>query len=98
MAVRASSFGRQMDKRGKSLQSTYKRAVRKSSVTTKPDKFDRPSAGDRIILALLKTFKGKKKKKTPTTKRTSAISSRLRKAGVDQATIDRMRGKKKNKP
>ena len=30
-------------------------------------------------------------------KRTSDISNRLRNAGIDQATIDRMRGKKKSK-
>jgi hypothetical protein len=86
-----------MDKKGKSLQSTYKGAVQKSSVTTKPDKFDKPSAGDKVILALLRTFKGKKKKKKPlTTQRNKDISSQLRKAGIDQATIDRMRGKKKS--
>ena len=39
---------------------------------------------------------GKKKAKKPlTTQRHSDISSQLRKAGIDQATIDRMRGRKK---
>ena len=101
MAVRTSTFGRQMDKKGKSLSATHKRAVHKSSAATKPDKFDKPSAGDKVLLALLrakgKVFgKGKKKTNKPlTTARTSDISAQLRKAGVSQKKIDRMRGKKK---
>ena len=68
------------------------------------DKFDKPSLGDKIILGMLRKLKGDKKpnlkagkKPKPASKfkRASAISSQLRKAGIDQKTIDRMRGKKK---
>lgn len=39
--------------------------------------------------------KGWGKKKPLTTKRHSDIASQLRKAGIDQATINRMKGKQK---
>ncbi len=55
------------------------------------DKFDKPSWGDKFILSILR--RGKKKKKKPlVTKRTGDITSQLKNAGIDQKTIDRMRG------
>ena len=54
---------------------------------------------NRLLLSILRL--GKKKKTKPkrgfTTKRTAAISERLKEAGIDQATIDRLRGRKKTK-
>jgi len=63
MGVRSWQYGREIDKEGKSLSATHKRAVHKSSMATKPNKFNRPSTGDRLILALLKALKSKKKVK-----------------------------------
>lgn len=65
----------------------------------------KPSVSDRLILSLLRMGKGGKtkrerlaaKKQGLTTTRTTAISSKLKEAGIDQATIDRMRGRKKSK-
>ena len=54
MGVRVSQFGRLMDKKKKPLAATVKRAAKISSVTRKPDKFQRPTTLDRIILSLLK--------------------------------------------
>lgn len=68
------------------------------------DKFDKPSAGDKIILALLRKMKGgkkpnlkagKKPKPALKFKRASTIASQLRKSGISQEAIDRMMGKKK---
>lgn len=103
MGVRRYHFGREMDKstKGKSLQATFKHAKAVSSVTRKPDKFDKPTIGDKIILALLR---GKKKitdarkkmgDKSPATTRTKQITSRLKQAGLSQKEINKLRGKKK---
>jgi hypothetical protein len=70
-----------------------------------PRKQYKPSLGDRAILALLRIGRGGKakrrkvtaKKKSLTTMRTAAISDRLKEAGIDQATIDRLRGREKSK-
>jgi len=59
MAVRVNQFGREMDKdrKGKSLEQLVKRAAEISSTTRKTDKFQKPSLGDKIILALLRARK-----------------------------------------
>ena len=44
---------------------------------------------------LLKWATGRKKKKKPTTVRTKAITSRLKRAGLTDKEIARMRGKKR---
>lgn len=70
-----------------------------------PRKQYKPSLNDRVILAILRMGRGGKtkrqrvaaKKKGLTTTRTAAISGRLQDAGISQATIDRMRGRKKSK-
>lgn len=99
MAVRRYQFGKQMDKKGKTMGSNMKRASTVSSVSRKPDKYDMPSIGDKIILGLLRAKKritgGGKKKKSLTTTRTKQITSQLKQAGLSQKQIDKMRGKKK---
>lgn len=70
-----------------------------------PRKQYKPSLGDRIILAILRMGKGGKTKRQRVaagkkgfpTARTATVSARLKDAGIDQATIDRMRGRKKSK-
>lgn len=61
MAVRSSQYGREMDKSpaGKSTMAQHKRAVHKSSTTTRPDKYDKPSFVDRVMLGMMKLGKGK---------------------------------------
>lgn len=96
MGVRANQYAREIEKnisRGKTTEQAHKRSAALASTARKPDKFDTPTIGDKIILGLLRRFKGKKKPLTP--ERTSQITSQLKKAGIDQKTIDRMRGKKK---
>ena len=101
MGVRRNQYARELERgigKGKSLSRAQKVASMRSNVGAKPDKFDRPSAGDKIILGILRAFKGKgKSKKVVTTKRTSDIQNKLLNAGIDKATIARMRGKKKTK-
>lgn len=97
MGVRANQYAREIEKnisRGKTTEQAHKRSAALASTARKPDKFDTPTIGDKIILGLLRRFKGKKKNPL-TTERTSQITSQLKKAGIDQKTIDRMRGKKK---
>ena len=73
-------------------------------LVTRRKKYRSPLS-DRIILAVLRMGKGGKtkreriaaKKRGLSTTRTTAISGRLKEAGIDQATIDRMRGRKKSK-
>ena len=63
MAVRSSTYGRQMDKSpaGKSAMAQHKRAVHMSSTMTKEDKYDKPSLTDRVMLGMMKMGKGKPK-------------------------------------
>ncbi len=57
------------------------------------DKYHKPSKGDKVILAILRTFKKKRKKtKSFETTRTKSVSARLRDAGISQKKIDRLRG------
>lgn len=77
-----------------------------ASTTTSPDKFHQPSATDSVILSLLRLKKKNLKTETKETvaptsvvstvsKRARGIEDQLRKAGLNQAQIDRMKGKKK---
>lgn len=82
--------------KGKTTAQAHK--IASSPLMKKPDKVDKPSVGDKVILGILRATKRKKKSKRPlVSKRSKDISSKLRNAGIDQATIDRMRGKKKSK-
>lgn len=70
-----------------------------------PRKQYKPSLSDKVILAILRMGKDSKtkrqrvaaKKKGLTTTRTAAVSDRLKSAGIDQATINRLRSRKKTK-
>lgn len=62
MAVRLNQYTRELEKnisKGKTLEQAHKRSAAISSTTRKPDKFHKPSFGDKIILALLKKGKAK---------------------------------------
>lgn len=86
-------YGQTVEKqlaKGKSTEKAHK--IASSPLMKKQDKFDRPSWGDKLILGILRRGK---KKKSLTTQRTKDISSKLKKAGIDQKTIDRLKGKKK---
>lgn len=56
------------------------------------DKYDRPSVIDKIILRILRALK-KEKPKVKTT-RTKAVESGLRRGGLTEAEIKRLRRKK----
>jgi len=62
MGQRRNQFGRLVDVNTKSLQSNMKRATALSSTTRKPDKFDKPSAIDKVLLAILRAVKKKRGK------------------------------------
>lgn len=72
---------------------------------TMPRKQYKPSLSNKVILAILRMGKGGKTKRQRvaakkgglTTTRTAVVSDRLKEAGLDQATIDRLRGRKKSK-
>ncbi len=69
---------------------------RKKRILGTPDKFDKPSIGNRAILALLRAKRkvtGAPKKKV--VKRTQRITDRLQSAGLSKKEIDRLRGKRK---
>jgi hypothetical protein len=104
MGVRVSTFGRQMDKKprpGQTMEEQMKRATHVAGTTTAPDKWHRPSLADRAILGILRfTKKDLTKKKPPQikgggSKRTQAVTDRLKQAGLTQSEIDKLRGKKK---
>ncbi len=67
-------------------------------------KIEKPTPAQKVVIMIRlkkmypQMFKpgwGKKKSKSFDTVRTKTISSRLRDAGIDQKTIDRLKGKKK---
>lgn len=90
-------YGQRVEKqiaRGKSMEAAHKIAT--SPLMKKADKFAKPSWGDKLILGILRRGKKKKGKKSLTTARTADITSRLKKAGIDQKTINKMRSKKKS--
>ena len=98
MGVRAGQYAREVERnlaKGKSTEAPHKRAAALSSTSRKADKFDKPSFMDKTILAILKFKKKKTPQKSMTTERTSAITSRLKKAGLSDAEIAKMRGKNK---
>ena len=82
-------------------KSNYYGSNSSSNSNPKKDKYDKPSLGDKAILAMLRlkkklTGKGKKKKKAdPTTMRTRQVISDLKRSGISDEAIARMRGKKK---
>ena len=66
-----------------------KRVARKSMV----DDYDRPSALDRFILRRLKARKARKlRRKKAETTRTKVVSTRLKRAGLTESEIRRLRG------
>jgi hypothetical protein len=102
MAVRVKTFGQQMDKEmaGKSMQGNMKRAAHMAGTQTTKDKWQQPGMMDRAILAMLKAGKHKAKPaakpaaKPMTSKRAQAITNQLKSAGLSEAEIQKLRGKK----
>jgi hypothetical protein len=80
----------------KARRRARKEMDRKKKFKTK-DRFDKPSAGSKAILALLRAKRkltGGPKKKIPKD-RTAVVSDRLEAAGLSKSEIARLRGKKK---
>ena len=106
MPVRMSQYGKEMDKetKGKSLEALHKRAVHKSSLMTKKDKFDQPGLMDTMMLGVMKRMRRRaggpgqgpkpKPKMEMKTERTKQIESGLKQAGLTEKEVGKMRRKK----
>lgn len=95
MGVRRKQYGMELERglgKGKTLMKAHKVSAMRSKAGSKADKFDRPSWADKLILGILR----RGKKKPFTSQRSKDITSRLKRAGIDQKTIDRMKKKKKS--
>lgn len=92
MAVSRLAYGKALEeesRRKQSLTQMQKRVARKSMV----DDYDRPSALDKFILRRLRARKARKlRRKKAETARTKVVSTRLRRAGLTEEEIRRLRG------
>ena len=105
MGVRVGQYGREMDKskKSESLQERHKKAVKVSSVKLKSKKEKGESLLSKTKRRMKELFYGertylpghKKQKPTKQTVRTAKTVRGLRAAGLTEAEINRLRGKKK---
>ena len=95
MAVQRLAYGKALEKESRKKQSLtqmQKRVARQSLI----DEYDRPSALDKFILKRLKARKARKlkrKKKSVETTRTKVVTTGLKRAGLSEAEIRRLKGK-----
>jgi len=109
MGVRVSQYGKEMDKskKGESLRTRHKKAVKRSSVKTsgketKPGKLSEKSLIKKTKRRLKELFYGertylpghKKPKTGKKTNRTKRVEGGLKAAGLSASDIAKLRGKK----